>query len=222
MEVISMRKETQKEVYNKIKEVVEYHGFKKENSSMITLLLQPGATDREEQLLKKVHRLLAPLNRTYAAVVEPVVGEPEIYELAEYYYHEHKPWFHVHILIQEEGKELRSLSSEWFKIIGKSTKRLFHCSHIKDSIASTVNYMTKYFEAKRDGNPCYHIYQVEQIDKYEEPTNDLVEAKEPVTVGTEPKVYKWFPWLKKKHAMKVLTISWICVSVFLSTIRKLE
>ncbi len=221
MEVIKKKKETQTEVYKKIKEVAEENGFDKDNSSMLTLLLRPGSTMREKQLLKKVDELLSPLNRTYMAVVEPVLGEPELYNNAGYYYHENKPWYHVHILIQEFGLELRGLSTQWFNIVGKSSKRLFHCSHVKDSICATINYMTKWFEEKRDGYPQYHIHQHQQEEQHAELTIPYKPTEE-ILKQVEVKLPIWKRVFNKKSFSRVVSISWICFSLLLSSIRKLE
>jgi hypothetical protein len=195
------------EIYRSFKSHCNVHGFSEENSSSLTLLVPAGTIISQGGLLNKLKKFLEGFE--CIIVVEPVIGLSDCLLKAGFKkYDDILPPFHVHVLIKEEKYEVRNLRDNWFALVGKSKKRLFHCEPVRETLSVYINYITKYWEEDRPGTPvfCYLIKKKE--DKKEELLNC---HDEPATV---------YSLLKKVIAKLVLKVktSGLLSKFFISSI----
>lgn len=161
---------TKTEAYLELKGLCDKYGFNKSNSSFLTLLLPPNSEIRQEAFLHLVKKLLHGFECIIS--IEPVVGFSETYANAHFKeYKDNLPFCHAHIIIKEKKYEVRVLKDDWFKLVGSSKKRLFHCTHLRETITSALDYMTKYFEKKYNASPIFGYSIQEKI--IEEKINSL-------------------------------------------------
>ncbi|HTO37601.1 MAG TPA: hypothetical protein VL021_04190 [Brumimicrobium sp.] len=194
-------------VYKEFKKHCEEHGFVKENSLELSLLVPAGTPVCKEELHKLVERFLE--GHEAIIVIEPVTKLTDCLLRAGYkQYSDDLPQYHVHILIKDENIHVGKLKEKWFELVGASKKRLFHCEPIRKEILDYLHYITKFFEDKYDAKPIYSFL----IKKEEEQKKEVeICHDEPATI---------FSLLKRTAAalVKKIKTSRLFSKLFVSTI----
>jgi hypothetical protein len=152
------KKQNQKEVYEIIKRTMIERGFQKDNTTVLTLLLPLNDLSNHSQLMRKVRRLFRDHELDIITVIEPVIEpkgsspfRPKYYS-SRYYHNINKflPMYHAHVIVRAAPEEICQMKSEWSRIVKSKRDELFRCEPIKKSIPELVNYVTKYWEEKRN------------------------------------------------------------------------
>ncbi len=141
--------------YDMTLDFAQKHGIKTDNSATVTLLFKPGALCSIKEVQSKVELFLSNIKTPAVASIEPVLTErgeslPNLYRYAGFKNFELLPLYHVHILLIENKYEIREQRKKWGRIIKCKRKNLFQCKYIETSIHQTTNYITKFFEEKRE------------------------------------------------------------------------
>lgn len=141
--------------YDMTLDFAQEHGIKTDNSATVTLLFKPGALCSIKEVQSKVELYLSNIKTPAVASIEPVLTErgeslPNLYRYAGFKNFELLPLYHVHILLIENKYEIREQRKKWERIIKCKRKNLFQCKYIETSIRQTTNYITKFFEEKRE------------------------------------------------------------------------
>jgi hypothetical protein len=161
------------EAYDKAQSFAEQHGMHTTNTSTVTLLFPPGDFSSEDEVKEKVLKFLNGTNSPAIISIEPVMTSrnqplPELYRMAGMKNFDLLPLYHVHIMMIEEGHEIRAQRNKWFKIVGRRYRNLFHCKHIETSMRQTANYITKFFEDKNGKAGIIGFYIPVPVTKTEE------------------------------------------------------
>jgi hypothetical protein len=161
------------EAYDNVQSFAEQNGMHALNTSTVTLLFPPGDFCSEEEVKAKVLKFLKGTNSPAIISIEPVMTSrnqplPELYRMAGMKNFDLLPLYHVHIMMKEEGFEVRSQRHKWSKIVGSRSRNLFQCKYIETSIKQTTNYITKFFEEKNGKSGIIGFYVPAPATKSEE------------------------------------------------------
>lgn len=171
---------TKNEANNRSLSFAEEHSMQAFNTSTVTLLFQPGDFSSEDEVKEKILKFLKGTNSPAIISIEPVMTSrnqplPELYRISGMKNFDLLPLYHVHIMMKEEGYEVRSQRHKWSKIVGSRSRNLFHCKYIETSIRQTTNYITKFFEDKRGKAGIIGFYVPAPIKKSEEPHAEVLD-----------------------------------------------
>lgn len=184
-------KTEQQQVYNKIKNAMEKHRFEKWRTTVLTLLLPLNDFAKIGTLERRIRRLMNGKEFDYICVIEPVIIKegfdpfrPKLYS-NRYYQNSNKflPIYHAHLIVKAEPESLRDLKVEWQKIVRNKNSVLFRCEAQKKTTRELVNYLTKYYEEKRDSQPhffmelnSYYEFSIPKDNKLED-ESELIPTK---------------------------------------------
>ncbi len=171
--------------YKFIKDYCHANGLTKENLSMMTLLLPPGSVLRDHELMMLVERLLYKVEAKYIICIEPVLNNKDLYRKAGFNdYKDDLPWFHAHVLIEDQRLDMVSLRREWNLIVNSSNKKLFLCTPLESSLCTAMNYVVKFLEKQREGEMIFKFdnhsndHKPEITDQAEAPKMKSVDGEE--------------------------------------------
>lgn len=162
---------TQMEVYQEIKNAMVIAGFDKANTSVVTLQLPLNDFSTKEQLMLKVNKFMNCICADSIVVIEPVIEgdgfnpfRPDYNRNRNLIRHDKfLPMYHAHIVVKLPPEEMIAHKEKWLQIVKSKKSCLFHCEPIKKDIPHLVNYITKYFELKRDVEPLHQISIEEKV-----------------------------------------------------------
>jgi len=169
------KKETQRVVYKRLMDTLEQQGFNKFNTCVLTLQLPINCLIKDKPFMNRINKLMKPLSVDYIAVIEPVLEtdgkntfRPNYYK-TRYYQNLNKilPMYHAHVIVKMTPEEMMKHKATWLKLCRSKQGCLFHCEPIKKTTSQLVNYVTKFYEDKRDFTPIHfiHVQELEMIQQ---------------------------------------------------------